>query len=67
MEMIVYGKYKICIKRGSKTPRKILPIYAQIIVSVILVAFIAVNFQQVHEFSAKMSACTEHRKYVCSN
>lgn len=52
---------KYALREVRKHPGKYFPIYAQIIVSVILVAFIAVNFQQVHEFSAKMSACTEHR------
>ena len=51
---------KYALREVRKHPGKYFPIYAQIIVSVILVAFIAVNFQQVHEFSAKMSACTEH-------
>lgn len=44
---------KYALREVRKHPGKYFPIYAQIIVSVILVAFIAVNFQQVLNFLQK--------------
>lgn len=52
---------KYALREVKKHPGKYLPIYIQIIVSVIILGFLAVTFQKAHLFAEQMEYCTEHR------
>lgn len=51
---------KYALREVRKHFGRYLPIYAQIITSVLLFAFIAVTFDQARAFSAKMYEYSEH-------
>ena len=52
---------KYALREVRKYFGRYLPIYAQIITSVLLFAFIAVTFDQARVFSAKMYEYSEHK------
>ena len=52
---------KYALREVRKHFGRYLPIYAQIITSVLLFAFIAVTFDQARAFSAKMYEYSEHK------
>ena len=61
MELSKMTTIKYALREVRKYFGRYLPIYAQIITSVLLFAFIAVTFDQSRVFSAKMYEYSEHK------
>ena len=61
MELSKMTTIKYALREVRKHFGRYLPIYAQIITSVLLFAFIAVTFDQARAFSAKMYEYSEHK------